>query len=354
MNTVLDDNKKLCLMSGEIIQMTSVMNLIFEVQDLAVASPATVSRCGMVYVEPSSIGFWPLITSWEQKLVDNYLGIQEAFPMIKAMLKWLVDPCVDFIRKHCKELIATSPINLVNSFLNMFESQLDEFKAAPVKARRPSLIDAEQDLIIVPTGDDLDVWIQCLFCMSLVWSVGATVDQDGRVRFNEFLRRLLDKEDDLGFELSAGLMVEKPDFKLSLPYPDTGSVYDYAFWKVEMAWKEWIMTVNNRPPPPDIGYNDIIVPTVDTARYSYLFDLLVLHKKHVLFGGPTGTGLHFLKALSGHLSLCFLSTISFTCEGDGPDADVQPQAICSHFSTNNSAAISEPVRHSLTPELAFN
>jgi dynein heavy chain len=66
MNTVLDDNMTLCLANGQRIKLRPQMRMLFEVNDLRVASPATVSRCGMVYLTQEELGWVPYVKTWLQ------------------------------------------------------------------------------------------------------------------------------------------------------------------------------------------------------------------------------------------------------------------------------------------------
>lgn len=67
MNSVMDDNKILTLINSDRITMPEQVSLLFEVADLSVASPATVSRCGMVYNDYKDWGWLPYVSSWIQK-----------------------------------------------------------------------------------------------------------------------------------------------------------------------------------------------------------------------------------------------------------------------------------------------
>ena len=98
MNTVLDDNKKLCLTSGEIIKMTPLMTMMFEVEDLASASPATVSRCGMVYMEPDNLGWNLLLESFILSLEGSPL--EKYKNLYKTKMKWLLDCTLSWLRKN--------------------------------------------------------------------------------------------------------------------------------------------------------------------------------------------------------------------------------------------------------------
>lgn len=64
MNSVMDDNRLLTLPNGERIRLQDYCKLIMETFDLQYASPATISRCGMVYVDPKNLGYRCYFERW--------------------------------------------------------------------------------------------------------------------------------------------------------------------------------------------------------------------------------------------------------------------------------------------------
>lgn len=110
LNTVLDENKKLCLSNGEVIALTPSTSLLFEVADLRSASPATVSRCGMVYTHSQVLPWKSLVAAWTRraKLEQKRLGLS---PETVEKVSWAILPSVSVLSRFLKKQVRT-PLEL--------------------------------------------------------------------------------------------------------------------------------------------------------------------------------------------------------------------------------------------------
>lgn len=70
--------------------------------------------------------------------------------------------------------------------------------------------------------------------------------------------------------------------------PESGSVYNFTFNKDRAEWQSWSDTLAPAAIPAGADFSDIIVPTQDSARYTFLLDTALRHAQPVLFVGPTG------------------------------------------------------------------
>ncbi|EZA46954.1 Dynein heavy chain 3, axonemal [Ooceraea biroi] len=259
MNTVLDDNKKLCLMSGEIIQMSAKMNMIFEPVDLEHASPATVSRCGMIYMEPSQLGWQPIFESYKKQLKEKLLV--EQYELVVELVEWLTDPILHFIRYNCKTFIDTSDIHMFLSFTRVLSMML-----------------AEETQVST-------VWLQCVLLFSIVWGICSTLISDSRRTFDVYLRKLL-----------LGNIDEYPKpkvFKLTKQqlFPDKGTVYDWIYDKRNNGcWISWIDIMQQAPLPATVKASELIIQTAEMSIQHFFMKQFMNIAVPILFVGPTGTG----------------------------------------------------------------
>ena len=94
MNSLLDENRKLSLRSGEIIRICPKTTLFFEVLDLRYATPATISRCGIINMEASSIGWRAFMLKWLQD--KQSVWSKENERLIMGLFDWIV-PHVSYL-----------------------------------------------------------------------------------------------------------------------------------------------------------------------------------------------------------------------------------------------------------------
>ena len=255
MNTVLDDNMTLCLANGQRIKLKAEMKCLFEVNDLAVASPATVSRIGVVYMTPTDLGWFPYVESWVQ-----FAPMNELPAALTARILLLFDKLfgkgMANQRKMYKEPIETVDIQLVIAMCQLFQSLYSKNNGVNFSA----------------PANELLALLDKVFFFCYVWTVGAPCSDSFWEPFAEHARELFE-------ELCP-----------SLGLPGAGSAFDYFVNVKESRFQDWSSIVPAFKYNETLPYFSLMVPTVDTCRYSYVMKTLLTVDKPCFITGVTGTG----------------------------------------------------------------
>ncbi|XP_076632445.1 dynein heavy chain 2, axonemal kl-2 [Colletes latitarsis] len=281
MNSVMDDNKVLTLINNDRITMPDQVSLLFEVQDLAVASPATVSRAGMVYNDYKDLGWTPYVDSWLQKY--------QAKPKFMEEMNYLfgeyVNDTLEFKRNRCEELVPVPELNAVQSLCKLLE-----VLATPENG-------------VEFTGDKDAFAVICkmwfLFCM--IWSLCGSVNEEGRFRVDNYMR------------------------EIESSYPLRDTVYEYFVDPRIRSFVSWEERLSQSwKIQPGTPFYKIIVPTVDTVRYKFIIGSLLRNESPVLLVGPVGTGkTSMFHSVLGSLDEAKYSVLSLNMSAQTTSKNVQ-------------------------------
>lgn len=226
LNTVMDDNKVLTLVSNDRIPLTPSMRLLFEVSNLKNATPATVSRGGVLFINETDIGWLPFVNSWlersqpymkteEGALEPNYPALNETAKsvFIRCFQSYIDTPSDLYDSVKLTYLCPHSTMGSVQSICTILDGLLIE----------------HQNFILMnysnkEPDDQLKQIYEAFFIFATMWAWGGSIG--GGQDDNE----ILSKFSSVWRSLS----------KIKFPEASTPTTcYDY-FWSIEDAkWVHW-------------------------------------------------------------------------------------------------------------------
>ena len=251
LNSVLDDNKTLTLANGDRIPMAPDCKIVFEPDNVDNASPATVSRNGMVYMSSSGLDWRPIMQGWLLHMLAEKKVTQQEADIIFNLFDG------SFLRMYQQATIAFEAkmklleCNYITQACNVFEG----------------LLPSKEDNSSLPKP-----YLERVYIFSLMWSIGALLELKDRAKMETWLRE---------------------NTELALPSCESGSgdtIFEFLVNK-EGEWEHWKTHVEEYVYPKDSIplYASILVPNVDNVRTDFLIDTLAKQGKGVLLIGEQGT-----------------------------------------------------------------
>ncbi|XP_069582586.1 dynein axonemal heavy chain 14 [Ranitomeya imitator] len=338
LNTVLDDTRTLCLANSERIRLPQRMRMIFEVDSLTQASPATVSRCAMVYMDPVDLGWRPFVKTWLMKISKKVPtdGVQ----YLTLLLNKSVDEGIRFIHKRKDNLafpvqdlvLVMNLCTILEAFINFMNgnggfgqiaddliekipsaSHSGEFRSASESRRSytPSLTESlrrreEQKWYLEKHPDKLAPLLGKLYVFAFTWAFGGVLTREdenegdsliGLRARDETLVKIAYDFNNLVHDLFEGEQTKGVQFPLG-----ENSVFSY-FVDLQtgnfVSWESLVPSTESviqkelllSDPLNDVGGAVRgFTSTVDSVRYSFLTSLLLLHNQPVLLTGDSGVG----------------------------------------------------------------
>lgn len=170
MNSVMDDNRLLTLVNNERISMTPSMRLIFEITHLDNATPATVSRAGILYLNKTDVGWTLMKDRWMQ------FQAEEARTLLDPLFDKHYNKFLQFMALNATTSVVMNPVAHLRCTCNLLEAIL----------RRPDF--ANMGEITAPHN------YERVFLWACIWSFGLALPpaagaSDFRTVFSSFVKR---------------------------------------------------------------------------------------------------------------------------------------------------------------------